>query len=388
MASDDAMAQLKNKDMHHLTPVGEPMHMIDARPGNLAVERNGSDVTAATRKNRDVASLDAPKIVDDEHVRHPGPVENTAHQEDAPHVNKRKGLVIGRGIANETSITKDERQETFIQAVVCENDAPVPNGKRNECPEASTQSAASARSAPAFHVEQVKNFVIGQGVGRNNGIEGNERQQTFARDVASADCTLVPCHPLPESNNVERKIQLIVGRASVNETGVKGNEHLLMFAQDIASAENALACRPSPPTLHNDAKLMRELVIGRASTRGSGNRRNERQRMSIHTVAGAIGAPARCRSLRMSNNLEETYSLTNEVSKQRAASSTLPTVTQTSHLPPLQVQTSSKARQDPSRGHPPSVTSSSPSPIDNLVIGRGKARNGSVGMNERPLMFV
>jgi hypothetical protein len=91
------------------------------------LKRSGSDVAAATHKNRGVAPLDALKTVDDKRVRCPGPVEDMAHQEDAPYVNKRKGLVIGRGIANETGIKKDEHQQTFIHTAAGADHAPAHN---------------------------------------------------------------------------------------------------------------------------------------------------------------------------------------------------------------------------------------------------------------------
>jgi hypothetical protein len=278
LALDDAQAQLKNHKVCCLAPVYKLTHTVDV---SLAVERGGSGVTATTNENQDVASLDDPKTMNDEHTCRSRPVKDTMHQEDAPYVEERKGLLIGRGIVKKISIKDDERQETFAgtiagaflapalhiertkhliigrgivgeiatkqnehlgtsvpatdganaapvsaikrdehqetltQVVVCENDALVSYGKRNECPEVSIQSAAGARSPSAFYVEQMKNLVIGQGVGRNGGVKGNEHQQTFARGVASADCMPAPGCPLPESDNVEETRQLVVGRASV-----------------------------------------------------------------------------------------------------------------------------------------------------------------------------
>jgi hypothetical protein len=328
MASSDAPPVSGNDKTRHLVPASENVPPIDEVPTNLTVERSGSDVATATHENRDVALLDALKTVDDEHIRRHGPVEDTVHQGDAPHVKKRKGLVIRRGTMKKTNTKRDkrqgtfaqtiagaetapashlegmkslvigqgitgeiatnrserlgtfvratdgpnaggspterdERQETFTQVVADENDAPGPNIKRNECPEAFARSVVGARGTPASHAEDVKNLVIGQGVGRNAGVEGNEHQQMFARDVASADYAQALRCPLPESKSIE-----------------------------------------------------------------------------------------------------ETYSSARQVSKRRATLAALPPVVQTNYLPSFHAQTSSKTCQYPSRGYEPSLTSASPKPVE------------------------
>jgi hypothetical protein len=121
MASDDALSLLRNDEMHRLVSASESIPPMDEVLSNLAVERNGGDVTAATCENQDMALIDALQTMNDECIRHPRPVNDAVHQEDAPYVKERKGLVIGRGIAGEVASKRNERQETFIRTVADAN---------------------------------------------------------------------------------------------------------------------------------------------------------------------------------------------------------------------------------------------------------------------------
>jgi hypothetical protein len=120
---------------------------------SLAIE-HGSDVKSATDENRDVAPLDALKAVNDEHIRCSRPVDDTVHQEDAPHVEERKGLVIGRGKVKIACTKRNERPGTFTQAIKGTDDAPAFNAERDEHQVTFTQSAAGTISAPVFHVKE------------------------------------------------------------------------------------------------------------------------------------------------------------------------------------------------------------------------------------------
>jgi len=66
---------------------------------------------ATTHQNRDVASFNAPKIMDDEYAHRPGPIEDAVHREDTPYIKKRKSLIAGRGF---TKKNDDECQGTSI----------------------------------------------------------------------------------------------------------------------------------------------------------------------------------------------------------------------------------------------------------------------------------
>jgi hypothetical protein len=124
-------------------------------------------------------------------------------------------------------------------------------------------------------------------------------------------------------------------------------EHWEVFIRAVAGADVTPAGRcPSPAS--NDAETAKKLVAGRVSTRRNGDSRNECQETFIHTVAGAGGALAYFHPSRTSKTIEEIYFSTINVSKQWAASSTLPTVMRTRYLPPPQTQMSSKAHQCPS----------------------------------------
>jgi hypothetical protein len=233
----------------------------------------------------------------------------------------------------------------------------VPKSKRDECPVTFIQPTVSAKGAPAFRVEDTGNFVIGRGVGRNAGVKGNEHQRTFARGVASADCALAPRRPLLAPNKVETTKSFVVGRVSIRTAGVRinerqgtfvraaagadvapachrpwpalndgettkkpvvgrvpargngigGNECWRTFVQAIASAERAPAPRCPSLALENVELTMKELVVGRLGVRarGTDDRKNERQETFVHVVAGATGAPARCRPPRKSNSIEK-----------------------------------------------------------------------------------
>jgi hypothetical protein len=584
-SDDDAQAQLENDKVLHLAPIGEPMPTV-----SLTVERGGSSVNkTATCENRDMSSSDALQAMNDEHIRHSRPVKDAVHQEDAPYVEERKGLVVGRGIAKTTNIKrdgrqvtfarivagarnapvshvermkslvigrgkvttkrterpgtfvrtvegandvpasnveleKDERQETFTPVVAGENHTPALNVRRNERSETFTRSAAGARGAPAFRIKETKDLVIGRGTARNTGVKGNERQQTFVRGVAGTDCAPAPRHPLPAPNNnkmmrklvsgqvsrrgngasknkqremlaqavagaesapahrrpspasknveenrsstrtrgkenerqrmfvrdvagaesaparrrplpvlgcaktkrklvnrlvpvsvdgdgrnerpgtfarampvmeknerqmtfiqsaasagctpasrVKETTDLVIGRGRARSSGIERNERQDTFARVVASADSAPARRSTSPAL-DLVETMRKLVVGRALVRENGASKNERQGTFARTVAGANSAPARRGVLRTSKNIEEIHSSTKKINKRRAAHATLPRATQMNYLPGSQVQTSSKARQRPSRGYYlPSLTSSSPNPVD------GQRRNASVG---------
>jgi hypothetical protein len=93
------------------------------------------------------------------------------------------------------------------------------------------------------------------------------------------------------------------------------------------------------------------------------------QRVHQHT---AVPPPAL-------TSIEEICSSTKRVSKRRAELVTLPPEAQVNHLPGSRSQTSSKARQYLSRASRPT---SSPSTIDDLVIGRGRVKNACVEKNE------
>jgi hypothetical protein len=90
----------------------------------------------------------------------------------------------------------------------------------------------------------------------------------------------------------------------------------------------------------NDVGLTRELVNGRVSARRNSDWRSKRQETFIHSVAGAIGAPARRRPLQTSENVEEICSSIRNVSKQWAALATLPPEVQANHLPGSRAWTS------------------------------------------------
>jgi hypothetical protein len=91
MASADALFLLRNNKMHYLALASETVSPMDEVLQNLAIEQGGSDVKATTHENRNVASLDAPKTMDDKPIHLPRPVEDVVHQEDAPYIKERKG---------------------------------------------------------------------------------------------------------------------------------------------------------------------------------------------------------------------------------------------------------------------------------------------------------
>jgi hypothetical protein len=230
-------------------------------------------------------------------------------------VENMKRLVVGRVSARRNGDSRNERQETFVHTVAGADKVP-----------------AHHRPSPELHNVETKSLVIGQGIADEAGIKKDERPEMPVRSVAGARVA-------PASHDKKRE-NLVVGRGMARNSGVERKERPGTAARAVASAENALARYCAPPT--------RRLAVGQVFARGTEDRKNERQETFVPVVAGANGAPARRRSPRTSKNTEEIYSSTKNVSKRRAALSTLPTVTQASYLPSSQVRTSSKTRQYPS----------------------------------------
>jgi hypothetical protein len=209
MASDDALSLLRKDEMHLVVHANESVVPMDEVPMSLAVERSGSDVAAATQENRVIALLDTLKTRDDEWIHHPRPVDDAVHQEDAPHAEERKGLIIGRGLAKMTSTKRDERQGTFAQAIAGANNASANNIEKDERQETFAHPVTGARDAPVLHTKDMRDLVIGRGIRRDTGTRRDERPETSSQDVASTGYVPAQHCPLPVMRNVEMAKMLV-----------------------------------------------------------------------------------------------------------------------------------------------------------------------------------
>jgi hypothetical protein len=217
---------------------------------------------------------------------------------------------------------------------------------------------------------------------KKTSIRKNKCQGTLVQPVAGAGDAPAGRRPSYVPNKVETTKSFVVGRVSTRTAGVRTNERRETFVRAAAGADVAPACHRPWPAL-NTVETTKKLVVGPVSERGNGADKDKRQEMFARTVAGASGAPACCGVLKTLRNVEETCSSTKEISKRLAALATLPPEVRVNHLPGSRSQTSSRTCR-----YPPPRSSSPPIPIDDLVIGRGKAMMAGVERKGRPETFV
>jgi hypothetical protein len=122
-----------------------------------------------------VASLDAPKTMNNEHTCRSRPVKDAVHQEDAPYIEERKGLVIERGIVKKISIKDDEHQETKC-LIIGQGIVGKVATKRTECPGMFIRTVEGANDAPASNIK----------------LEKDECQETFAPIIAGENHVPAP----------------------------------------------------------------------------------------------------------------------------------------------------------------------------------------------------